>query len=136
MLRNLKTPLKIIGVLSFVLLATPFIKPDAALAGGFERTCRSAVVKVENDGVWLTAVCAQTDSALIRSNLRISDHIANRNGLLAWGGGGFHRSCRSIGQRGTALTALCANGRRGLRKTSIELNAKISNQDGVLAVDR
>ena len=136
MLRNLKTPLNIMGVLSFVLLAAPFIKPDAALAGGFSRTCRSVLIRVQNDGVWLKAVCAQTDGALIASNLRISDHIANRNGVLAWGGEGFHRSCRVIRQRGTALTAFCANGRGGMRNTALELDSKISNQDGVLAVDR
>ncbi|GAP94281.1 hypothetical protein NIES2104_07920 [Leptolyngbya sp. NIES-2104] len=85
----------------------------------------------------MTAVCAQTDGAVTRSRLRISDHIANRNGVLAWGGGGFTSSCRAISfVNGEKLLAQCGNGRGGWRSTAIILNDKISNQDGVLAVDR
>ncbi|MDZ8226276.1 MULTISPECIES: CVNH domain-containing protein [unclassified Nostoc] len=141
MLRNLKTPLKSIGVLSFVLLAAPFIKPDAALAGGFSRSCVNRQVSIAPDGAYLNALCTRANGSKVQSRLRISDYIANYGGRLEWalGGGGFHVSCRSVKYPqfgGQLMVASCGDGRGGWVGTGLNLDDKISNQNGVLAIDR
>lgn len=140
MLKNLKTPLKSIGVLSFVLLAAPFIKPDTALAGGFSRSCVGIQVSSARDGAYLSARCTKANGQKVSSRLKISNYIANYGGNLSWalGGGGFHRSCSvaNTSPRGPWLQAICGNGRGGFSRASINLNEKISNQNGVLAIDR
>jgi|GEM_PF-5273418 hypothetical protein len=139
MFKNFKTAVKSIGVLSLVPLATFFIKPDAALAGGFMRSCVGAEVKTGAlNLVWLLATCTQRDGAKASARLRISDHIANRNGKLAWSpnGGGFHSSCRGVIYVRETLLAQCKNVSGGWLDTRINLNEKISNQNGVLAIDR
>ncbi|MBD2536916.1 hypothetical protein H6G97_49975 [Nostoc flagelliforme FACHB-838] len=140
-LRNLKTPLKSIGVLSYVLLAAPFIKPDAALAGGFSKSCVNRQVSIASDGAYLDALCTKANGSKVPSRLRISDYIANYGGNLSWalGGGGFHISCRSVKYPvlfQLFMTASCADGRGGWVNTGIYLDEKISNQNGVLAIDR
>ena len=136
--------------LSLVLLAAPFIKPDAALAGGFASTCIDIHVQSGGDGAYLQASCPKANGQKVPSRLKISDYIANYGGRLSWalGGGGFHSSCRSVtypvtlfsGNRPvplrTIMGATCGDGRGGWSIARINLNDKISNQNGVLAIDR
>lgn len=140
MLRNLKTPVKSIGVLSLVLLAAPFIKPDAALAGGFARTCSGMRILGGEGGVYLHAGCTKANGQKVPARLKISNYIANYGGNLSWalGGGGFHRSCSvaDTSPRSPWLRAICGNGRGGFSRAAINLDEKISNQNGVLAIDR
>jgi CVNH domain len=139
MLRNLKTPLKGIAVLSFVLLAAPFIKPDAALAGGFINTCVAEKVLVRGGGrVVLAANCITRTGLRVVNELNLSDGITNLGGNLSWGGGGFGRTCRDIKSpfEVGVLFAECGDGRGGWRRTELNLNERISNQNGVLAFDR
>ena len=131
---------KVMAILgSLVLLAVPFIKPDAALAGGFAGTCVDIQVSSAVDGAYLYARCAKADGQKVPSRLKISDYIANYGGRLSWalGGGGFHSSCRSVKYPVLQqMGASCADGRGGWSATGINLNDKISNQNGVLAIDR
>jgi hypothetical protein len=141
MLRNLKTPVKSIGVLSLVLLAAPFIKPDAALAGGFTRTCERINVQTDRSGAYLQALCKRANGQKVSARLNLSAYIANRNGKLVWSlnGGGFHRTCRSIRfpvAFGQLMGATCKDNRQRDTLTAINLDEKISNQNGVLAIDR
>ncbi|MBD3887004.1 CVNH domain-containing protein [Phormidium tenue FACHB-886] len=140
MLRNLKTSATRIGVLSLALLAASFLKPDAALAGGFARTCVDIQVQSDSGGAYLQARCTNANGQEVPAQLRISDYIANYDGNLSWalGGGGFHQSCSPSMHPNDRpiLNAICGNGRGGFSRTSINLDEKISNQNGVLAIDR
>jgi CVNH domain len=140
---NLKLNRKVIA-LSLVLLAAPFIRPDAARAGGFIRTCTNTIVLTSYVEVYLHATCAVANGPRgddqRRSRLKISDYIANYDGNLSWalGGGGFHRSCspKDTNYQAPWLYVTCKNGRGGFSRASINLNEKISNQNGFLAIDR
>ena len=127
--------------LSLVLLAAPCVRPDAALAGGFARTCVDIQVQSNDGGAYLQARCTKADGQTkVSAQLRISDYVANYGGRLAWalGGGGFHSSCSSViyPQEHGYLRAICGNGSGGYSRTGINLDEKISNQNGVLAIDR
>jgi hypothetical protein len=136
---HLKLNHKVVA-LTLVLLAAPFIKPDAALAGGFASTCVDVQVSSNGGGAYLHARCTKANGQKVPSRLKISDYIANYGGKLSWalGGGGFHRSCSSSIQPNSRsfLYAICGDGRGGFARTGINLNDKISNQNGVLAIDR
>ncbi|MBD2778667.1 CVNH domain-containing protein [Iningainema tapete] len=135
MLRKFPLALKSICILAFLLLAAFLITPDAALAGGFKRTCEGIRVT----GALLQARCARANGEKVSAQLNLSDGIANRDGRLAWslGGGGFERTCRSIKYPVLGLLgAVCGDGRGGESSTAINIDEKISNQNGVLAFDR
>jgi len=143
LLRNLKTPLKSISVLSLVLLATPFIKPNAALAGGFTQTCNDIYGQETDNHYFLIANCRKRNGNWTYAQLRISDYIANYDGRLSWAKpvGNFQKSCREkrivAGFRGipVLLRAECGDGRGGWPFNLLNLDEKISNQDGVLDYD-
>ncbi|MDZ8227937.1 CVNH domain-containing protein [Nostoc sp. ChiVER01] len=133
---NLKNTFKIISVLSPVLLATFFIKPDVALAGGFSQTC-SFIFGFPADGRYqMRADCVDKRGNRKKTSIDISDYIANYNGNLAWASlGKFNASCEQIEINGNELKAKCKDATGALKDTSINLDEKISNQDGVLAAD-
>lgn len=139
MFRNLKITFKIISVLSLVLLTTFFLKPDVALAGGFDKTCSNIRVDKTETELNLIATCKKRNGKTADSRLDISKYIANRNGELSWlpGEGGFLKTCESITFFGDYLhlNAYCKSVPRPLI-SKLYLPDYISNLDGVLTPDR
>ncbi|MGI2908337.1 CVNH domain-containing protein [Tolypothrix sp. VBCCA 56010] len=140
MFRDLKNVLKMVSVLSLMFLTTFLIKPDAAVAGAFIKTCSNIRVDFNNDRAILLAECYNNKGQIRRSNLLISNYVANYTGALSWATppGNFQKSCRSAGivdRNQGWLTAKCGNGKGGWVTSEINLDERVSNQNGVLDYD-
>jgi hypothetical protein len=163
MLRNSRS-LKIISACLCIPLlgsiAASLVHPDAAVAGGFSRTCLNERIEFdESTRVVLVAGCKDkanstfwSDNGHVKNERRliISDFIANYGGKLAWAhNGSFQASCKDIQLKHSRIVtedgisetnhaelhAICGDGKGGWNGTHINLDEKISNQDGVLDVD-
>lgn len=111
MLRNRSRHLKILSVCFCVPLlgsiAASLTHPDAAVAGGFSRTCLNQRIESDESGrIVLVASCEDrggltiwNDNSRVRTERRliISDSIANYGGKLAWAhNGNFQASCKDF----------------------------------------
>ncbi|MEH1840614.1 MAG: CVNH domain-containing protein [Nostoc sp.] len=134
--------MKIINVLSLVLLTTFFIKPDVALAGGFEKTCSNLKLDRDKTHLYLSATCVKRNGQKANSKLDLNKYIANHNGVLSWspGEGGLIKSCGRIGfyidlKGDSSLTGDYCIGNPQPFSSMFALNDHISNRNGVLVPD-
>jgi CVNH domain len=137
-LKSLENTFKIISVLFFMLLTSFLVKPDVALAGGFDKTCSNIKLNRDKTCVYLSATCLKNNGQKADSRLDISKYIANRNGNLVWAPreGGFIKSCVSAIylNDGTFQADYC-KGDPQPYASIFDLKPHISNQDGVLTPD-
>jgi CVNH domain len=138
-IKSLKNTFKIISVLFFLLLTTFLLKPDVALAGGFNQTCSNMKINGNKTSLYLSATCLKINGQKANSRLEISKYIGYHNHELVWAPreGGFLKSCGNVKYHADGkLQATCEIYTTGpILISIIDLKAHISNQDGVLTPD-